>query len=54
MSIRAVLVAALITGFLLGAADVQGHGATPPHTAPPHSGEHRTAGFAGHAVAPGG
>lgn len=47
MSIRAVLVAALITGFLLGAADVQGHGAPSPHTAPPHSGtEHRTAGFA--------
>lgn len=47
MSIRAVLVAALITGFLLGAADVQGHGATPPHAAPPHSGtEHRAAGFA--------
>ncbi|MEE1805864.1 hypothetical protein [Streptomyces sp. BE133] len=30
MSIRAVLVAAVITGFLVGAADVQGHGATPP------------------------
>ncbi|MFD4946529.1 hypothetical protein ACFVYE_44210 [Streptomyces sp. NPDC058239] len=30
MSIRAVLVAAVITGFLLGAADIQGHGATPP------------------------
>ncbi|WP_326665302.1 hypothetical protein [Streptomyces sp. NBC_00385] len=46
MSIRAVLVAALITGFLLGAADVQGHGATPPHTAARHSGTgHRAAGF---------
>ncbi|MET7857685.1 hypothetical protein ABZS81_10715 [Streptomyces sp. NPDC005318] len=30
MSIRAVLVAAVITGFLLGAAEVQGHGADPP------------------------
>ncbi|MFF1836000.1 hypothetical protein ACFVXE_17605 [Streptomyces sp. NPDC058231] len=29
MSIRAVLVAAVITGFLLGATAVQGHGATP-------------------------
>ncbi|MGW3660604.1 hypothetical protein ACWD6R_35370 [Streptomyces sp. NPDC005151] len=27
MSIRAVLVAAVITGFLLGVADVQGHAA---------------------------
>ncbi|MEU9205879.1 hypothetical protein [Streptomyces sp. NPDC048332] len=47
MSIRAVLVAALITGFLLGAADVQGHGATPRSTAPPHSAtDHPAAGFA--------
>lgn len=46
VSIRAVLVAALITGFLLGAADVQGHGTTPPHTAPPSGTEHRAAGFA--------
>nr|WSW70740.1 hypothetical protein OG461_33630 [Streptomyces sp. NBC_00995] len=47
MSIRAVLVAALITGFLLGAADVQGHGAAPARTALPYSGtEHRAAGFA--------
>ncbi|WP_326602039.1 hypothetical protein OG930_05985 [Streptomyces sp. NBC_01799] len=30
MSIRAVLIAAVITGFLLGAAEIQGHGATPP------------------------
>ncbi|MFB6710381.1 hypothetical protein ACIQ6K_20495 [Streptomyces sp. NPDC096354] len=33
MSIRAVLVAAVITGFLLGAAEIQGHGATPPRGA---------------------
>ncbi|WP_326734559.1 hypothetical protein [Streptomyces sp. NBC_01022] len=47
MSIRAVLVAAVITGFLLGAADVQGHGATPPRTAGPHSAAgHRSAGSA--------
>ncbi|MEV7235021.1 hypothetical protein AB0N06_13885 [Streptomyces sp. NPDC051020] len=30
MSIRTVLVTAVITGFLLGVADVQGHGATHP------------------------
>lgn len=35
MSIRAVLVAAVITGFLLGAADVQGHGAPLPRPAAP-------------------
>lgn len=35
VSIRAVLVAAVITGFLLGAADVQGHGAPLPRPAAP-------------------
>ncbi|MFD7944424.1 hypothetical protein [Streptomyces sp. NPDC059744] len=35
MSIRAVLVAAVITGFLLGAAEIKGHGATPPRGAAP-------------------
>ncbi|MFE2093845.1 hypothetical protein [Streptomyces sp. NPDC059460] len=30
MSIRAVLAAAVVTGFLLGAADVPGHGAIHP------------------------
>ncbi|MFI6063089.1 hypothetical protein [Streptomyces sp. NPDC051286] len=30
MSIRAVLVAAVITGFLLGVANVRGHGTTHP------------------------
>ncbi|WP_406447907.1 hypothetical protein OG782_03480 [Streptomyces sp. NBC_00876] len=37
MSIRAVLVAAVITGFLLGTAGVRGHGAAPPRPAAPHS-----------------
>ncbi|MFD8689957.1 hypothetical protein [Streptomyces sp. NPDC059651] len=47
MSIRAVLVAAVITGFLLGTAGVQGHGATPPRTAGPHAAtEGRSAGSA--------
>ncbi|WP_406099194.1 hypothetical protein [Streptomyces sp. NBC_01013] len=45
MSIRAVLVAAVITGFLLGTAGVQGHGVTPPHTAGPHTPRDRSAGF---------
>ncbi|MFJ1901041.1 MULTISPECIES: hypothetical protein [unclassified Streptomyces] len=35
MSIRAVLVAAVITGFLLGAADIHGHGAPLPRPAAP-------------------
>ncbi|MET8127062.1 hypothetical protein ABZV67_25805 [Streptomyces sp. NPDC005065] len=30
MRLRDVLVAAVITGFLLGAAEIQGHGTTPP------------------------
>lgn len=38
MNIRAVLVAAVITGFLLGAADVQGHGAPLPVPAAPLAG----------------
>ncbi|MFF1925791.1 hypothetical protein ACFVW8_35150 [Streptomyces sp. NPDC058221] len=38
MSIRAVLVAAVVTGFLLGAADVQGHGAPLPRPAAPLAG----------------
>ncbi|WP_143195078.1 MULTISPECIES: hypothetical protein [unclassified Streptomyces] len=35
VSIRAVLIAAVITGFLLGAAEVQGHGAPLPRPAAP-------------------